>query len=229
MMIESLFQDVRYALRGFRKSPLFAAGVVGTIGLGLGLRVLGVHRGERVSLEAVRSAGRARAARVELGFSAVRWHKFSIDDWTAIRAETDRLHRRRWVRGDTDCADDGVVYGQIVTGNYFATLGVRPFLGRLFEAEDAAQPGARAVAVLSHSAWLARFGADPSIVGRDIRLGRQSVHRRRHRPTGLLGVRRRADQFLGPGDDGRGVPDGRSVFARAAGDADRCWRGSAAA
>jgi len=64
------------------------------------------------------------------------------------------------------------LYGQFVTGNYFAALGIRPFVGRLLEEADAVRSGERAVAVLSHDAWTARFGADPNIVGRSIRLGR---------------------------------------------------------
>ena len=55
--------------------------------------------------------------------------------------------------------------GKLVSGNYFETLGVQPFLGRLFTPADDLQPGAHPVAVLSYDYWQRRFGGDPSIVG----------------------------------------------------------------
>jgi predicted permease len=62
------------------------------------------------------------------------------------------------------------VYGQYVTTNYFTVLGVRSATGRLFGAVDSEQPGAAPVTVLSHRFWTRRFNADPSIVGRTLRI-----------------------------------------------------------
>src|ERR671920_798745 len=62
------------------------------------------------------------------------------------------------------------VWGYLVTGNYFDVLGVRPALGRALTPEDDRAPLASPVAVLSHGSWVRRFGADPSVVGKDIML-----------------------------------------------------------
>ena len=60
---------------------------------------------------------------------------------------------------------------QFVSGDAFQILGVRPALGRLLSAEDDRTPGGHYVAVLSYEFWRRRFGADPAILGRTIRLG----------------------------------------------------------
>jgi predicted permease len=60
------------------------------------------------------------------------------------------------------------VTGELVSGSYFALLGVRPQLGRLLTPEDDRSVGAHPVAVLSHGAWQRRFGGDPGVVGRPI-------------------------------------------------------------
>jgi predicted permease len=64
--------------------------------------------------------------------------------------------------------------GNIVSGNYFAVLGVRPALGRFFGPEEDASPLADPVVVVSHNFWRTRLGADPSVVGRAVSVnGRQ--------------------------------------------------------
>jgi len=57
---------------------------------------------------------------------------------------------------------------QIVSGNYFQTLGVTPVIGRAFLPEEDATPGAYPVAVISHSLWMKRFGGAPQIIGRNL-------------------------------------------------------------
>ncbi|MBI4659953.1 MAG: ABC transporter permease, partial [Verrucomicrobia bacterium] len=63
--------------------------------------------------------------------------------------------------------------GQIVSSNFFQTLGIRPFRGRNFVAEDD-RPGAEPVAILSYGFWQRRFGAEESVVGKAITLNNQS-------------------------------------------------------
>jgi len=63
--------------------------------------------------------------------------------------------------GQTERAD-----GELVSGNYFEVLGVRPALGRVFNQEDDRTPGAHPVVVLSHPFWARRFGADPAILNK---------------------------------------------------------------
>ncbi|HEV8384901.1 MAG TPA: ABC transporter permease [Candidatus Acidoferrales bacterium] len=58
--------------------------------------------------------------------------------------------------------------GQLVSGNYFETLGVRPALGRMFTQDDDRIPGAHPVAILSHGYWTRRFGASPAILNQQL-------------------------------------------------------------
>jgi putative ABC transport system permease protein len=64
------------------------------------------------------------------------------------------------------------VQSELVSADFFPTLGVQPALGRLFLSQDC-KPGADHVAVLSNSFWLRRYGADPSLIGRTITLDRE--------------------------------------------------------
>ncbi len=56
------------------------------------------------------------------------------------------------------------------TGNYFDLLGVQPLLGRLFHPEDDESPGAHPVLVLSYRCWHTRFGSDPDIAGKTVKI-----------------------------------------------------------
>ena len=62
------------------------------------------------------------------------------------------------------------VIGQIVSGNYFSVLGVRPALGRFFLPEEDRTPGTHPVVVISHGLWRRRFGADPAVIGKTVSL-----------------------------------------------------------
>jgi predicted permease len=171
-MIDTLAQDLRYALRSYRKAPAFAAGVIATIGLGLGFvcSAFTVVNGYLLKPFDLRDPD----ALYELTWdtSAVRWHQLTIDDWSALQTSQPVLSSVAAFTGTEISVEDGTIYGQLVTGNYFETLGLRMWLGRPIGPQDATRPGDRPVAVLTYAAWLGRYGADPSIVGRDIRLGR---------------------------------------------------------
>ena len=62
------------------------------------------------------------------------------------------------------------VYGVVVSANYFAVLGARPRLGRMFNLADGEEPGSAALTVISHRLWTRRFNADPRLVGQTILL-----------------------------------------------------------
>jgi predicted permease len=79
------------------------------------------------------------------------------------------------------------ILAQLVTGNYFDVLGMKPAQGRTFLPSEDATPGSHPVAVLSYGLWQRRFGADPSMVGKTITLNRQ--------PFSIVGVA--AEGFTG--------------------------------
>ena len=168
-MVDTLRHDIAYALRGFRRSPLFAAGVAITIGFGLGFAgtafaVINAYVFRTFDFKdphalyevswASRSGGQAT----------------SIDDLAAIRQSAGVFEDVIAYGGVQVAQEDESLYGQMVTGNFFSMLGIHPARGRLLADGDVA-PGGGAVSVLSYDAWRARFGGDPSIVGRIVRLG----------------------------------------------------------
>ena len=74
-----------------------------------------------------------------------------------------------------DMGDEDVpIMGEIVTENYFATLGIEAMRGRIFQYEEDRSPGTNPLAVLSHATWQRRFGADTQIVGRQIHINGNS-------------------------------------------------------
>ncbi len=62
------------------------------------------------------------------------------------------------------------MFTELVTGNYFSTLGLTPARGRFFLPEEDTTPGAHAVAVMNYGTWQARFGGTDDIVGKTLRL-----------------------------------------------------------
>ncbi|HTC89861.1 MAG TPA: ABC transporter permease, partial [Bryobacteraceae bacterium] len=62
------------------------------------------------------------------------------------------------------------VEGQLVSGNFFKTLGVNALIGRVLTPEDDLRPGTQPVCVISYGFWLRRFGGDPNVIGRDVRI-----------------------------------------------------------
>jgi hypothetical protein len=66
------------------------------------------------------------------------------------------------------------VRAELVSDNYFETLGVRPSLGRDFLPDENKTPGAHPVAMISYSLWRSRFGGDPKVIGQTVQLNESS-------------------------------------------------------
>ncbi|HSL22070.1 MAG TPA: ABC transporter permease [Vicinamibacterales bacterium] len=169
-------QDLRYALRSLRRTSGFTAIVVLTLGLGIGsntaifsladqmlLRMLPVHRpDELVTLDGP-GAFRGRTFN-RATFSYPMYRDFR--DKNAVFAGV--IGRFPSAVTFTYDGQPERVTGELVTGNYFDVLGVRPALGRLFTTADDRTPGAHPVAVLSHGFWKRRFGLDASILNKPV-------------------------------------------------------------
>ena len=170
-MISPLLTDLRFAARMLRKSPIFTLVIVFVIALGSGavttifsamnavvLRPLpGVARLDR--LVTLRPA-RADATEAEQGsysfYTYLRDRTTTLDGATAWGRVTLTISAR---------GQNATVYGNLVSGNYFDVLGVRPALGRFFAADEDRTPGAHPVIVVSHAFWSARLGSASDAVG----------------------------------------------------------------
>lgn len=181
-------QDARYAARTLRRSPAFAAVAVLSLALGIGantvvftflnaliLRPLPVDRPEElVTVMDGRGMTQSFPTYRELrdrnttmsGVAGIRFAPMGFDTGSGPRR----------------------VWGYLVTGNYFDVLGVRPAVGRFFHAEDDRAPGASPLAVLSYAAWQSRYGGDPAVAGRTVRINKLPYTVLGVAPRGFIGT-----------------------------------------
>jgi len=163
--LADFLMDVRHAVRGFARQPVFVIVAVLSLAIGIGangaifsvidellLRPLPVsHPGQLVMVSDTASGS------------------FSYPDYVAMREGTRSLtaliaaSSTRMVRADAS-GDAGEAAAKIVSGNYFAALGVDAAIGRIFTSEEELQP----VAVISQGYWRRRFGATTDVVGRPV-------------------------------------------------------------
>jgi predicted permease len=168
-----MLADIRYAIRGLRRSPLFAGSVAGTIGLGLGVLCSAVTFLNAYVLKPVDLPDPYGLYALSWDTADVRNHSFTLADFEALRDSAPHFSSLAAGRQTLLMQGERVMSGALVTGNYFSTLRATPALGRLLTPADAAAPGDRPVVVLSDHAWRSRYGANPNIVGTLIELGRQ--------------------------------------------------------
>jgi len=179
--MSTLLQDLKLGFRMLVKNPGFTLVAVLTLALGIGagvtvfswvdavlLRPLpGVENpGELASFETVAPNGDALTTSY-LDYQDYRDHLKLLAGLVGARPLPLAV-------GEEDHAER--MWGELVTGNYFAVLGVRPILGRAFLPEEYAdKPGAFPVVVISDRLWRSHFNADPGIVGKKIRANRYQL------------------------------------------------------
>jgi predicted permease len=179
--LETLVQDVRYALRMLRKSPGFTAVVVLTLALGIGANTAIFSLMNAVLLQSlpVRNPRELVVVRYLAAQSDHANEDFSYPMYQALRDKNsvfEGVLARSGVSFNVTYGGQGEhATGELVSGNYYDVLGVRPWLGRLLSPEDDRTPGAHPVAVLSYGYWQARFAGDPSIVGKQLLLDGQPM------------------------------------------------------
>jgi predicted permease len=168
---ESLILDIRYALRGIRRSPLFAGSVAATIGLGLGILCSGFTILNGYFLRPIDLPDARSLYGLSWDTNTVSRHGFRLSDVEALRADAP-LFAGVAASADAVIMQDGIPRtGRLVTANYFQVLGGSMQLGRTLTPADAPAPGGSAVVVISDGAWRVRYGADPQIIGKEIVLG----------------------------------------------------------
>ena len=178
---EDLWRDLRYAVRAMRKSPLFVVFVVLTLAFGIGANTTVFSVINTLILNPLPVSDSSTLAAVAMTETAERGEIRRADP--ALVRRFQGLSSAKWrvslvgglyvlARGDLECREPppSAFSVELVTGNYFSTLGIRPAAGRFFLPEEAATPGARPVAVLNYGTWKSRFGGGTDIVGTTLRL-----------------------------------------------------------
>jgi predicted permease len=174
--MNDLVQDIRYALRGLRRSPGFALVAVLTLGLGIGANTAIFSVVNAVLLRPpaqVREPDRLVWLYTS-DYSGPRYGASSYADYLDFRAGATQLAGlAAFTPRSLDLGTGGAasrVLGEEVTGNYFAVLGVVPALGRVFAPDDGRAVAAQPVAVVSYGLWQRAFAGDSAVVGRAIRV-----------------------------------------------------------
>src|SRR5713226_2714673 len=178
--MQSLPGNFRYALRQFRLSPVFTAAAVLTLALGIGGTTAIFTLIHAVMLRSLPVSDPGRLYRVGEGDDCCveggpqdKWGMFSFALYERLKAETPEFEEvtafqaGRWrlsVRREGVESAARSLRAEYVTGNYFSTLGVGAFGGRVFTPDDD-KLSAPPVAVLSHRVWQTTYASDPSVVG----------------------------------------------------------------
>jgi len=178
--LESIWADVRYAIRQFKNSPGFSVTVILSLTLGLGanttiftfvnallLRPPAVQDGGRL-VEVLRHD--AQASGIEAysnlsypGYADLRDHNRSLSGFAAFDGDGRTVSWSHNGQGE-------MVYGQLVSSNFFSVLGVEPALGRFFQPDEDKGGSSAPTVVISHSFWQRRFGGDRAVLGRVLTL-----------------------------------------------------------
>jgi putative ABC transport system permease protein len=172
-LVESVVNDIRYSLRGIRRSPLFAASVAATIGLGLGVLCSAFTILNTYLLRPIDLPDAHQLYSLSWDTETTQRHRFTLADFDNVRRDGSPFSGLVAARDVAIMQDEVSLVGLLVTGNYFQVLGGRPALGRWISPADAAAPGSAPVVVLSDATWRTRYAADPAIVGKAVTLGRQ--------------------------------------------------------
>jgi predicted permease len=175
MWLESMVQDARFAIRQLRCSPGFTITSVLILALGIGavtavftlidaalLKMLPVRNPEQLV--------ELKSARPDFGLN----YAFSYPTFKALQNQSEVLAVFAFRKLDDFNVEvdghSGLAKGQLVSGNYFLVLGVRPAEGRTIQAADESAAGRSPVAVISFAYWKTRFALDPGIIGKHILL-----------------------------------------------------------
>ncbi len=177
----TLFQDLRYALRMLRKNPGFSLIVITTLALGIGANAAMFSLTDRVLLQRlpVSNPDQLTVIATSDGSESSPNQSFSYPMYQDLRDRNDVFSgviARSGVQMNVSYGDQTErAAAELVSGNFFDVLGVRPWAGRLLTQEDDRNPGAHPVAVISYGFWQKRFGGDPSIIGKTILANEQTL------------------------------------------------------
>ncbi|HEV2388293.1 MAG TPA: ABC transporter permease [Candidatus Acidoferrales bacterium] len=193
-----LWRDLRYGTRMLRKAPAFTAVAVLTLAIGIGANTAAFtivntfllhplpiqHASEMVAISTALAGVKAGAGNLRpISFLNLQDYTRQNHVFCSLAGYSSTLAATM-----TDSNRSQRVFVQVVTPNYFDTLGLRPVMGRFFSPEEDTAPGADAVAVIGHAAWETLFGGAANILGHTVELNGTPFTIIGIAPKGFLGV-----------------------------------------
>ena len=196
--MDAWWQDVRYGLRSLRNSPVLTLTAILSLSLGIGANTTMFTLINTLFLHPLPVAQPSELVAV-FTLDANNPTRFgnllplSHPNLTDLRAGNDALsdlagYSNPQPLSFSTSAGAERVFMQLVTGNYFGVLGIRPAAGRFFLADEDRTPGTHPVVVIGHGFWQRRFGGDPAVVGHTITLNRMPFTVVGVAPEGFKGV-----------------------------------------
>src|SRR5262249_32183348 len=191
-----LAQDLRYRLRMIRESPGFTVVAVVTLALGIGANTAIFTLLDQVLLQTLPVKSPRQLVMLDApGANSGSMHgpySFSYPMYRDIRDQNSVFSGVLGLWGfDASLSHANSterVKGELVTGNYFDVLGVRPALGRVFTQADDSNPGGHPLVMLSHTYWQRRFGGEQSIIGRTVEVNSTPLTVVGVAPAGFFGL-----------------------------------------
>jgi predicted permease len=171
--LQSLAQDFRYAVRVLRKSPGFTAAVTVSLALGIGANTAIFSLIDAVLWRTLPVSDPESLVLLTHGRGESFEGGFSYQQYVAMREQTRAIPQlAAWSPARLNVSIGGTleptIDGQLVSGNYFAMLGVRPVAGRAIGPAEDRLPNGHPVAMISYGYWKRRFALDSSAIGREI-------------------------------------------------------------
>ncbi|HEX8029146.1 MAG TPA: ABC transporter permease [Vicinamibacterales bacterium] len=177
--MSGLLRDLLHAWRGLKQKPGFLIASLLTLAVGIGANVTifslvnglslrPMPFGDRTDrLVTIHPTHRFELSEPGWGDAEISYADFlDFRSASAVEGISGYLLRNFVLSGDSSSAER--VLGGSITPDLFPMLGIEPFMGRQFRAEEAAAPGLESVVILTHGLWQRRYGSDPSIVGKTI-------------------------------------------------------------
>jgi predicted permease len=207
-VLRGIFEELRYALRNLRKTPVFTAVAVGSLALGIGANTAIFSLLDQVLLRMLPVKNPQELVRLYFGQGPFRGSQRCNSDCISYPTYRDLRDRNqvfsgvlaRWPMPMSFAEGDRTerVRGELVSGNYFDVLGVRPALGRMFTQDDDRQVNGHPLTILSYRFWQTRFAGDPSVLNRSVHVNGQPMTVVGVAAPGFLGVEvgRAVDVFV---------------------------------
>ena len=177
-LLDWLMQDVRFAFRLMRKNALFSMTAAGSLALSIGALTLAFSAVNAIVFKPLPIADPERVYSMQNG--DVGW---SYPDYRDLRdrLDVDALagYRISMMNVGLD-PEPSILWGYLVTGNYFEALGITPAAGRFFTQQEDTRPGDAPLAVMAYDTWQSRFGGRSDVVGSTLTIN--------GRPFTVLGV-----------------------------------------
>jgi predicted permease len=169
--IEDLLRDLRHSVRMLSRTPLFTATAILTLALGIGANTTVFTFVENILMRSLPVRDPQQLVVLNWGEMANMSYLNYVDfrDQNTVFSSM-AAYRYNPASMSLQARENFRVWGYEASGNYFETLGIKPWLGRFFGPAEDDKPSGNPVVVISYGYWKSRFASDPGVVGRAVRM-----------------------------------------------------------